>query len=164
MLKIKDLALKQKELDIFVHKNNNTDFKTTYKLREIALFVEIGELANEIRSFKFWAAKQKSNKLILLEEYSDCLHFLLSLGNDLEFDWDLIELNPKFEKQSINELLLNIFLQTSNFVQSNSKKDFLILFKKFLVLKTYLYFTNKEVFNSYYQKHSINITRQKTNY
>ena len=164
MLKISDLSLKQKELDIFVHKNNNVTFNQTYKLRKIALLVEIGELANEIRTFKFWSKKQKSNHLILLEEYSDCLHFLLSLGNDINFNWELVELNPKFKKISINDLLLQFFLEAANFIKTNLKEDFLELFNIFLVLKTYLYLTNKEVFQAYYQKHDINIIRQKTNY
>lgn len=70
----------------------------------LALSVELGECANEWRGFKFWSNNQEQNtKSIepifgteedgmpyqsyresnpLLEEYIDCLHFALSIGND----------------------------------------------------------------------------------
>ena len=44
----------------------------------MALLVE-RELANETRSFKFWSTKGPSANEIILEEYVDSIHFLLSL-------------------------------------------------------------------------------------
>lgn len=70
----------------------------------LALQIELGELVNEFRSFKFWSNDQepriKSQSFIhkvdrftdevsyrnpLLEKIVDCLHFILSIGNDLNF-------------------------------------------------------------------------------
>jgi len=50
---LKLLQEKQKKLDIFIHQQNKLDLKDTFYLRKIALFVEIGEVANELKSFKY---------------------------------------------------------------------------------------------------------------
>jgi len=47
------LQEKQKKLDIFIHQQNKLDLQNTFYLRKIALFVEIGEVANELKSFKY---------------------------------------------------------------------------------------------------------------
>jgi dimeric dUTPase (all-alpha-NTP-PPase superfamily) len=65
----------------------------------LALFVEVGECANEWRGFKFWSENQKPRTKVLkhpemmeedkvyhnplLEEYVDGLHFVLELGLEL---------------------------------------------------------------------------------
>ena len=45
----------------------------------LSLQVELGELANETRCFKFWSTKKPSSNDVILEEYVDCLHFILSI-------------------------------------------------------------------------------------
>ncbi|CAH1758454.1 12926_t:CDS:2 [Entrophospora sp. SA101] len=45
------LQEKQKNLDIFIHQQNKLEMKDTFYLRKIALFVEIGEVANELKTF-----------------------------------------------------------------------------------------------------------------
>src|SRR5699024_8906417 len=52
----------------------------------LSLQVELGELANELPEvFKFWSNK-KNNYKKALEEYCDCLHFILSIGLEHNFD------------------------------------------------------------------------------
>ena len=60
----------------------------------LALLVEIGELANETRCFKFWSNKGPSDKNVILEEAADVLHFLLSIGNDIGANEDDIIIIP----------------------------------------------------------------------
>jgi len=50
---LKYLQAKQKELDDFIHGQNKLQLEKTFYLRKIALLVEIGELANELKSFKY---------------------------------------------------------------------------------------------------------------
>src|SRR5690606_12300132 len=61
----------------------------------LALQVELGELCNCWRGFKYWSNDQepgtvkyienrKHRQNPLLEEYVDCLHFLLSIGLESE--------------------------------------------------------------------------------
>ena len=47
------LQEKQKKLDVFIHQQNELEMKDTFFLRKIALLVEIGEAANELKSFKY---------------------------------------------------------------------------------------------------------------
>lgn len=77
----------------------------------LALQVELAECANEWRGFKKWSKDQKPRievltnnpdktdknkpwliRNLLLEEYVDCLHFILSIGLELvinpTLDWD----------------------------------------------------------------------------
>src|SRR5688500_20051556 len=56
--------------------------KKTDVFREkcLALLVELGELANETRCFKFRSKKPRNDDSVLLEEYVDNRHFRLSLG------------------------------------------------------------------------------------
>src|SRR5690625_3315322 len=49
-----------------------------------ALKVEISELDNETRIFKFWSNK-KMDRGKALVELVDCIHFALSIGNDLGY-------------------------------------------------------------------------------
>lgn len=46
-----------------------------------ALYVELGELQQEIGYFKYWKKTMKTNEDDQREEWADCMHFLASLGN-----------------------------------------------------------------------------------
>ena len=59
--------------------------------RIMALQVEVSELANATRCFKYWSRKPPENKERILSEYADIFHFLLSVGNTLEFTVEEIE-------------------------------------------------------------------------
>src|SRR5699024_9188223 len=121
----------QKQLDEHIVKEKGLEGQDLLDKKILALQVELGELANEFRGFKFWSENQEPNVLSykcsecgftrkenidcpladehyefymigfnpLLEEYVDCLHFILSIGNDLgEFEYE-----PKEHFQSIVE-------------------------------------------------------------
>ncbi len=47
--------------------------------RDLALTIELAELANETRCFKYWSSKGPSEREVILEEFVDSIHFLLSL-------------------------------------------------------------------------------------
>ena len=49
----------------------------------LAFMVELGEFANELKTFKHWS-KKSGNMEKALEEYVDALHFLLSITNRLQ--------------------------------------------------------------------------------
>lgn len=93
MINLEELLKMQYELDTEIVKNYNTrsgnrfdkeqsDFLTE---RLLAMVVEIGELANATKCFKYWSQKPPESRERLLDEYADCLHFQLSLGNTLDF-------------------------------------------------------------------------------
>src|SRR5690625_909139 len=72
----------QRELDNYIESNNDLHNKDVFQEKYLALLVELGELANETRCFKFWSMKPPSDKKVILEEFVDGIHFLLSLGNE----------------------------------------------------------------------------------
>ncbi|MFT9495844.1 dUTP diphosphatase [Anaerosolibacter sp.] len=59
--------------------------------RLLALHVEVSELANATRCFKYWSSKAPEKKEVLLDEYADILHFFLSVGLALGFTSDEVE-------------------------------------------------------------------------
>lgn len=70
-----------KQFQIIYDKNKKLDnkYEELYGLTEeiikknkLELCIEIGELANETKCFKYWSIK-KGNKEEILEEYADCL-------------------------------------------------------------------------------------------
>src|SRR6185437_10161779 len=69
----------QRELDTFIQTNQDVK-RDVFKEKGLALVVELAELANETRCFKFWSTKGPSERAVILEEYVDSIHFILSLG------------------------------------------------------------------------------------
>jgi dimeric dUTPase (all-alpha-NTP-PPase superfamily) len=118
-LDLKDIIEAQQILDKVVHQRHNVTYSKIIEELKLALFVELGELANEVRSFKFWSIKNASEKKVILEEYVDGIHFIgsLSIAHDIK---------PKF--------ILNDTISILN------KKDLTIafnrLFKSMEVLNT----------------------------
>lgn len=51
----------------------------------LALFVEVGEFANEIKSFKYWKQNKQVDDSKVLEELADIYFFLFSTTNQLDF-------------------------------------------------------------------------------
>ncbi|MEG2909687.1 MAG: dUTP diphosphatase, partial [Erysipelotrichaceae bacterium] len=91
-LYVKDLYEMQDKLDQRIFDEHGITRIETMNRRMLALLIEIGELANETRCFKFWSNKGASSKDVILEEYADGIHFLLSLGIDLKDKENEIEL------------------------------------------------------------------------
>ncbi|MDD2391571.1 MAG: dUTP diphosphatase [Bacilli bacterium] len=84
-----------KKLDeMFDKLYDNHDIKTIEK-NIVELLVEIGELANETRCFKYWSNKKPSDKEIILDEYADCFIMTLYFCNmvNVSLDEDFIVVN-----------------------------------------------------------------------
>ena len=153
---------------------------TYYKL--LAFLVEISELANEVRCFKYWSKKPPSPKAVVLEEYVDALHFLLSIGNDLKSGRQLnYDANVKisFTKQNndLTTLFLTLYHDATTLANllMNSKKDAIIdkkivfkkynlLFIQFLKLASLINYSPAELKIAYKKKNAINQKRLYNNY
>ena len=89
---LSEVYIKNKELDkIFIDKYEHID-KDMYKKNKIELLVEIGELANETKCFKYWTTKSPNKELVLFE-YADCIIMTLCLYNYLNLELEDIEFN-----------------------------------------------------------------------
>lgn len=124
---IKEKALKTFDIEELLKRqamlDKKFDEKKTPRKRDknkiyIAYFAELGELLQELKSeWNYWKnGTDKPDKQKVLEEMSDCLHFLLSFFNQDEF-WKRGSLSPQEYKEDIgsfeNALIYLSFLETT---------------------------------------------------
>ena len=159
----------------------------------LALQVELGELANEWRGFKFWSDNQeprtyglklgktpKENRYInpLLEEYVDCLHFILSIGLELKTMYQEeklilnVQANEKKEVDITNQFH-ELFMNTTSLFDSTVDEYYDFedtlniyneLFETFEYLGEMLGFTWQQIEEAYFVKNKINHQRQESGY
>jgi dimeric dUTPase (all-alpha-NTP-PPase superfamily) len=128
----------------------------------LSLQVELGELANETRCFKFWSTKSPSSNDVILEEYVDCLHFILSIG--IEKSFEDITLNTKYITCELSEQFLNLYVNISDFINSSSIDNYRDVFQNFLCLGKNLGFSEEDIENAYLYKNTVNHERQDNGY
>jgi len=152
----------QKELDEFAFKKYNLSDKESVRSKKILGFlVEIAELANSTKSFKYWSRSLPSTREEILEEYSDGLHFLLSLC--LDFD---ISMEEEFKEVTSISDLSDLFLELlelgiklrNNFTKDNIK----ILLSYYIYLGETLGFDMGDILEGYINKNKI--IREKSEY
>lgn len=153
----------QKTLDNKIIQNHSLCNESLFSKKILALNVEIGELANETRCFKYWSNKKPSPKEVILEEYIDCLHFILSIGIEKHFtDADNIE--AKTSEYNLSDQFCNLYIDVNDFIVCSSKDHYITLFEDFLTLGRSLGFSNEEIGNSYVSKNAVNHKRQDDGY
>lgn len=152
----------QENLDEHIRKEHCLHGESLISKKILALQVELAELANETRCFKFWSNKKASDKETILEEYVDCLHFILTLG--LEKGFTDIQLEDKELQCDITSQFLNLYIDINDFIICSSKDHYITLFEDFLILGKMLGFTTLETEEAYYIKNNVNHKRQDEGY
>ena len=155
----------QQKLDEYIQKKQSLEEEDLFEQKVLALIVELSELANETRSFKFWSLKTEKNESAILEEYVDCLHFILSLGIEKGhyFNRDSSSKKPtvhRFKVDQFNQL----FEQCIVFKQEPTKENYFTLFEHFLHLGTLLGYDEKDIHRAYFEKNKVNFSRQDEGY
>ena len=193
----------QRQLDEHIEKEHpRQEGEDRLAKKILALQVELGELANEWRGFKFWSHNQEPRTLAydecpcgtdygscdeygcddglltynpLLEEYVDCLHFILSIGVELGMPHRLLLGNVQR-----NEMLGDDFIALYDEVHTlyhaykcaykcQLNKKFVrgyyeSVFEHFLALGERLGFTWEQVEEAYMKKNAENHSRQERGY
>ncbi|MGL5591182.1 MAG: dUTP diphosphatase [Mycoplasmoidaceae bacterium] len=162
---LNEIILTQIELDNFIEKNHKLLKKNLLSRKRLALIVELSELCNEVRCFKFWSLKKSSHKDVILDEFVDCLHFILSIGlfygvNEMKFS---IKTSQKKKKDKI-QLSKSFTELITNVSSLNNEKKVRSFIKKLFQLAIDLDLTFHEIKKAYYSKNQVNINRQKENY
>lgn len=177
----------QEGLDYHIKKEKGLEGQDLLDMKILALQVELGELANEWRGFKFWSSDQEprnkgawkystgieNGKFIdvyenpLLEEYVDCLHFILSIGLDVNVKNFVF--NPHKEDNIIsqfNELNYQTYrvLQTYGWGKLKAKTEWRLLVDIFTGLGDMLGFSTEQIEQAYLDKNKINHARQANGY
>ena len=161
-MNLQELFQMQNALDKRIETEHNLEGIPLLHKKILSLQVELGELANETRCFKFWSTKEPSSKDIILEEYVDCLHFILSIG--IEKDFQDITLEVNHITCDLSEQFLTLFTTITNFVISSSMDNYLKVFQEFLSLGKNLGFSVEDIENAYLYKNNINHERQDNGY
>lgn len=141
------------------HKLNDEDLKDD---RFMALLVELGELANETRCFKYWSLKDASEKSIIIEEFSDVLHFLLTLG--LQLDCPHLSFYQEETDKNLTELFLDMYNDINVIRVLESKFVFIRLYNTLMLIGKSLGFSEEDIYNSYLAKNKLNHKRQDSGY
>lgn len=169
---LKEMFETQLKFDNSLVKSKKLEEKNLFGDKVLAAIIELSECANEIRFFKYWSNKGPSPKEVILEEYVDCLHFVLSIGNDLKQDY-IIEryYKPRLSYADLTEDFLLIHSSIINFSGAMTMKEQRISEIYYIEIVEYLLgvaykmgFTKKEVEMAYYKKNEINFKRQATGY
>ncbi len=154
MIDLNVVYSENKKLDeIFIKKYYHDDF---VKKNKLELLVEIGELANETRCFKYWSQKEVNNDLVK-EEYADCIIMTLCFFNYLNISLDEVIYTSLDE--DVITIFFDIYYQASIFSKREDKtiiKDILV---KLINLGYKLGFTDQEIITSCLNKIKIDKER-----
>lgn len=152
----------QEQLDNYIEAHHDLEGTNIFEARYLALLVELGELANETRCFKFWSNKPKNADHVILEEFVDNLHFLLSLGLEKGFRYS----GGAAESKGISETeqFTKIFASCVSFKMDPTKQRYNDLFRDYLKLADLLGFSEADIYQAYFEKNKINYERQDQGY
>ena len=196
-MNLNELFKIQEKLDDWIREGYNLQGVDLLDKKILALQVELGELANEWRGFKFWSVDQEPRTEVicrackgegefisglrtlkqeacrfcdgtgiesnpLLEEYVDCLHFILSIG--LELRISEVEIR-KISRTDIVFVFNELFEIASKLRSSNIRtSEYEWLVSEFVKLGEMLGFTWEQIAQAYLKKNKINHTRQSEGY
>lgn len=162
IVNLEKLYFYQAGLDEEIQKNHNVCYECTHEKRILALLVELGELANETRAFKFWSNKGPSPKEVILDEYADGIHFFLSLGiplNTKKFEYELSKNDGDLVAQFHEVYRLVVDLKANYDLEHYQKA-----LQYYLNLVLSIGYHGQDIIDSYLLKLAVNHKRQETNY
>ncbi|MDQ0567917.1 dUTP diphosphatase [Mycoplasma yeatsii] len=158
------LSEKQTKLDSYI--SNKKQFIVDDEIlnkKIIAFLVELGEYANEERVFKYWSNKKEAELSVQLDEYIDCTHFLISIGNQMNYDFNKFEYQNLMFKNNI-DAYFNIVNKLANFINNKNHTTYADLLNSFLNICSVKNYSQKEIIDAYNIKNEINFKRQDNNY
>lgn len=161
-MELEHLFRMQVALDGFIQENHSINEDVFHK-KGLALLVELAELANETRCFKFWSTKGMSERSVILEEYVDSIHFLLSLGIEKELD-ELKAWPAPVDEQNLTELFLGTFTAIQTFLANPAEQNYAKVWSWYGAIAVAMDFNYKDVLEAYIQKNQTNYERQNKGY
>lgn len=161
-VELTELFMMQKQLDVYIEENNGVE-REVFREKLLALTVELAELANETRCFKFWSQKGPSTKPVLIEEYVDSIHFLLSLGILKGMD-DLKQWPEGEEDGDLTELFLRTQRAVLDFGERQDRASYESVWILYRAIAETLGFTADELIQAYREKNEENYARQQRGY
>lgn len=159
---LKDLYLQQYSLDKEIQEKHNCDYSSTRYKRFLAFQVELNELANATRCFKFWSNKESESKARLLDEFADGMHFILSIGIDFDYQVESIDIVELEEDLTMGFLVCNkLFVE---FIENQAFENYISFLAYYFSLSTIFGYNPNELIDAYFLKLKVNYQRQDNNY
>jgi dimeric dUTPase (all-alpha-NTP-PPase superfamily) len=158
-INLQPLFEKQRQLDEYIVKTKGLEGQDLLPNKILALQVELGELANEWRGFKHWSDDREPRREKMLEEYVDCLHFMISIGLEIHAQPQLAYTPEKDE--TVLQQIQHMFGVVRLCYANNQWQWSMAVF---LGLGEMLGFTWEEIEAAYNAKWQENIRRQQTGY
>lgn len=161
-MQLTQLYKMQRELDLFIT-TNRQDATDVFREKGLALIIELAELANETRCFKFWSTKGPSENAVILEEYVDSIHFILSLGIEKGFD-NLSEWPEGKVEGDLTELFLKTMISINAFLDKLTLESYKDIWIHYGAIAKKLGFENNDILAAYIEKNDENYNRQNNGY
>lgn len=165
---MRELQLKQMKLDNFIYESNNIlNVEGLLYDKLVALDVELGEFMNEIKSFKYWKKNKLIDKSKVIEEACDCLHFVLSIANDLDINLShsLVVTMEQLKANDINTIYRYIKATIWKDIYTDDNYESIRkLVPLLVIILEELGFTYNDLLSEYDRKYEINIKRQVEGY
>jgi dimeric dUTPase (all-alpha-NTP-PPase superfamily) len=152
----------QSGLDATIHAAHQCDYESTHYKRILAFLVELGEFSNETRCFKFWSLKSPSEKAVILDEYADGMHFLLSLGLPLGVEKYTHKFKP--DQKELTLQILKTYSLATDLLDHYDPKHYALVFSSFLNILPLLGYSGEDAIAAYKKKLAVNYTRQEQHY
>ena len=138
--------------DVFkANKELDEMFNTTFpddemvKKNKLELLVEIGELANETRYFKYWSNKPMDMELVKME-YADCIIITLYFFNIMNISLD--EEFMDIDKYDNVDIFGRLYKLASDFYYNDDKELIKEIFVTIINLGYMIGFNNEIIINS----------------
>ncbi len=153
----------QKQLDDRIVQEHNLEGEDLFENKLLALKVEVGELANETRCFKYWSKKAPSPKETVLEEYVDGIHFILSLGLELGYTEGVIPTQSD-ERLTAVQAFHDVYRAIDRVANEKEEGAYLNLIECYLELGDRIGLSLNEIDQAYLKKNEVNHNRQDHGY
>ncbi|KGX93407.1 hypothetical protein N781_10150 [Pontibacillus halophilus JSM 076056 = DSM 19796] len=158
-----ELYQMQQELDTYIEQKHELTHKDLFQKKVMALLVEVGELANETRCFKFWSQKAPSPDETILEEYVDGIHFILSLGLEKGYTFNG-GVNEEEPYGDLTDSFHEVYRAILSFKEFEGEREYEVLFRRYLQVGNRLGFSEDALIQAYKDKNKVNHTRQDQDY
>ncbi|WP_053364296.1 dUTP diphosphatase [Bacillus sp. FJAT-27251] len=162
-MNIEKLYEMQEALDRHIEEQHGLQSEKLIDRKVLALLVELGELANETRCFKFWSLKPASGHKVILEEFVDGIHFILSLGIETGFRESEFA-DVSLPSCTLSEQFLVVYSAIDEFRRNLNQQAYSRLFREYMAVARMLGFTGDDVVKAYIEKNEVNYERQRSGY
>lgn len=162
---MKNLQKKQNKLDVFIYESNEIKDVGEIEFEKLtALDIELSELANEIKFFKYWKKDKYIDRAKVIEEACDCFHFILSLANDNEVNMQVMPYGTFTRDIGTLYRYIKATIWKDIYLDDNWECGLKRILMLLVAMIEELDFTYSDLIREYDRKYEINIKRQKEGY